>query len=205
MITTWVGITPDSVLIGGKNIDHRTTGNALLTELYRERVNDYPKFFKMDTLCKLGFIASEMLLAYETGGMRQFTPREDRAIVLFNRNGSLNTDHHFQQTIRNRENYFPSPSIFAYTLPNIVTGEIAIRNNYYGETSFYVLVRPDAEIMTQHIGNTFQDAGITSVLAGWVDCESEDNFQALLFLVDKRQTSNILVEEINSFYNQLNI
>ena len=33
-----------------------------LTDLYRRYVGDYPKFFKMDGLSKLGFVATEMLL-----------------------------------------------------------------------------------------------------------------------------------------------
>ena len=37
-------------------------GNALLTELYRAHIGDWPKFFKMDTLSKAGFVASELLL-----------------------------------------------------------------------------------------------------------------------------------------------
>ena len=32
-----------------------------LTALYRSRVGDYPKFFKMDTACKLGFLLAEDL------------------------------------------------------------------------------------------------------------------------------------------------
>lgn len=207
MITAWVGITSDSVCVAGEQIDHQMTGNALLTELYRKRINDYPKFFKMDTLCKLGFVASEMLLSYETEGIRLFSAREDRAVIFFNRSGSLNTDRNFQQTIQDAENYFPSPSVFVYTLPNIVTGEISIRNKYYGETSFYVLEQLDSEMIARHIENTFQDASTTSVMGGWVNCESEDDFQVLLFLVDKQQVKNIQIfsEEIKSFCNQLNI
>jgi hypothetical protein len=32
-----------------------------LTALYRAEVGDYPKFFKMDTACKLGFLLAERL------------------------------------------------------------------------------------------------------------------------------------------------
>lgn len=37
-------------------------GNAQLTGLYRSQIGDWPKFFKMDTLSKAGFVASELLL-----------------------------------------------------------------------------------------------------------------------------------------------
>ena len=32
-----------------------------LVALYRTEVGDYPKFFKMDTACKLGFLLAERL------------------------------------------------------------------------------------------------------------------------------------------------
>ena len=101
-------------------------GGADLTALYRARVGDYPKFFKMDTACKLGFLLAEQL-----ADEPRFTPREDRAVLMFSTCGSLCNDRHYEETVRE----FPSPSLFVYTLPNIITGEIAIRNKYEGETS----------------------------------------------------------------------
>ena len=51
-----------------------------LTDFYREKVGDYPKFFKMDTLCKLGFLLGELIAREEPD---RFTPREDRAVLVF--------------------------------------------------------------------------------------------------------------------------
>lgn len=176
-------ITPDTVMINGNPLAHNEKGAALLTELYRNHVGDYPKFFKMDTLCKLGFVASELLLQAEAEP--RFVPREDRAIILFNRNASLQADTAYQATIQDPENFFPSPAAFVYTLPNIVTGEIAIRNKYYGETSFLVIEDNDASIISRQLENAFQDPKTTSILNGWVDCVDENHFEARLFLVDK--------------------
>ena len=69
-------ITPEHVLVDGNPLMHNEKGSALLTELYRNHIGDYPKFFKMDTLSKLGFIASELLLNAE--GNRSFEPRDSR-------------------------------------------------------------------------------------------------------------------------------
>ena len=60
-----VYINPETVLVNDKPIEHNEKGAALLTELYRSHIGDYPKFFKMDTLSKLGFVASELLLLAE--------------------------------------------------------------------------------------------------------------------------------------------
>ena len=57
-VKSWVRITPTSVELNGEQLKVNASGAALLTELYRTYVNDYPKFFKMDELSKLGFIAA---------------------------------------------------------------------------------------------------------------------------------------------------
>lgn len=189
MLKHFVMITPETVKLNGVDMSHAEQGNALLTELYRAHVGDYPKFFKMDTLSKLGFVASEMLLKDE--GEERFVPREDRAVVLFNRTASLQADTNYQATIQDPENFFPSPAAFVYTLPNIVTGEIAIRNKYYGETSFIVMESCDAQIMARQLMNVFQDPMTQSILGGWLDCTDENHFEARLFLVEKQQFNNI--------------
>ena len=189
MLKHFVIITPEAVKLNGVDMSHAEQGNALLTELYRAHVGDYPKFFKMDTLSKLGFVAFEMLLKDE--GEERFVPREDRAVVLFNRTASLQADTNYQATIQDPENFFPSPAAFVYTLPNIVTGEIAIRNKYYGETSFIVMESCDAQIMARQLMNAFQDPMTQSILGGWLDCTDENHFEARLFLVEKQQFNNI--------------
>lgn len=207
MIVGWVGITPDKIMVNGRSECHTNRSAALLTEIYRAKINDYAKFFKMDTLCKLGFVATELLLAEEKDKIR-FISCEDRAIVFFNRSGSLHADENFQQTIQDKDNYYPSPSVFVYTLSNIVTGEVAIRNHYYGETSFYVLPEMNVKVMAEHIMNAFQDISVVSVLGGWIDCVSEGDFFAFVFIVqqqsDMQNQVEVLTDEINEYINLLN-
>ena len=178
-----VCINPETVIVNGKVLSHQEKGSALLTELYRTYIGDYPKFFKMDTLSKLGFVASELLLQAENA--ERFVPREDRAVVFFNRSASLQADTTYQATIQDSDNFFPSPAAFVYTLPNIVTGEIAIRNKYFGETSFIVLPERDPSIMAQQLQNVFQDPMTQSILGGWLDCTDENHFEAELTLIFK--------------------
>ena len=178
-----VCINPEMVIVNGKVLSHQEKGSALLTELYRTHIGDYPKFFKMDTLSKLGFVASELLLQAENA--ERFVPREDRAVVFFNRSASLQADTNYQATIQDSDNFFPSPAAFVYTLPNIVTGEIAIRNKYFGETSFIVLPERDPSIMAQQLQNAFQDPMTQSILGGWLDCTDENHFEAELNLIFK--------------------
>lgn len=180
-ISSQIVITPDEAILNGQKLSTTKQGGALLTELYREKINDYPKFFKMDELCKLGFVASELLLQ-DCGDRHEGTA--DRAIVLFNRTGSLCNDRNYQKTINDMENFFPSPSLFVYTLPNIVTGEIAIRNHYYGETSFYVLDQDDPALIRSMAEEVILQGRAKSVICGWLDCEDKDHFLARLEVVE---------------------
>ena len=79
-----------------------------LSALYRERVGDYPKFFKMDLSSKLGFLLTEMLVG---GDPDRFEPRDDRAVLMFSRWGCLSNDRRYEETVRE----FPSPALFVYT------------------------------------------------------------------------------------------
>ena len=88
------------------------------------------------------------------------------------------------ESIQDKENYFPSPSVFVYTLPNIVTGEIAIRNHYHGETSFYILPSKAERQMNEVLETMFMDTQSKSVLTGWIDYEDGENFEADLMLIE---------------------
>lgn len=160
-------------------LDGNTISTLPLNELYRQFVGDYPKFFKMDSLCKLGFLASDLLL-----GSLSAEQKENASIILFNKNGSLITDRNYQQTISD-SNYFPSPALFVYTLANIITGEIAIRHKIYGETSFYILPNKDEEVMERMIKNIFLTSHPTFVLTGWVDYENENEYLAEIKIITK--------------------
>lgn len=183
-----VHITPQGVWLDGKvfAIDKDGKQSSLLTALYKQIIGNYPKYYKMDGLCRLGFIASELLLKAERdeGSFTEDT-NKTRAIVFFNRSSSIASDKKYLASIVEKDNYFPSPSVFVYTLPNIVTGEIAIRNGYHGETSFYILPHKNELLMQDIIETTFMDEQTTSVLTGWLDYEDSEHFEADLYIAYK--------------------
>ena len=183
-----VHITPQGIWLDNKEfiIDKEITQNGLLTALYKQIIGNYPKYYKMDGLCRLGFVASELLLKAERdeGSFTEDT-NKTRAIVFFNRSSSIASDKKYLASIVEKDNYFPSPSVFVYTLPNIVTGEIAIRNGYHGETSFYILPHKNELLMQDIIETTFMDEQTTSVLTGWLDYEDSEHFEADLYIAYK--------------------
>ena len=175
-------IQPDAVQVDGRSLPIDATGKDLLKALYRQHVGDYPKYYKMDGLSRLGFIASELLLQAESA--ERFASCDDRAVIFFNHSSSISADKQYIETISDPENCFPSPSVFVYTLPNIVTGEIAIRNGYHGETSFYILPRRSESLMESILRASCLDPVTRSILCGWLDYEDDEHFMAELKILN---------------------
>lgn len=180
--THTIRITPEEVILDQRKIWERKEElgeqegkehHSLLTSLYKQMIGDYPKFYKMDGLSRLGFVASEILLNAE-----KEETEEERAIIFFNHSSSIASDRNYKESIKDKDNYFPSPSIFVYTLPNIVTGEIAIRNHFQGETSFFILPDKDERLMEEILQASCRDAQSKSFLTGWIDYEDERHFEA---------------------------
>ena len=179
-----VRITPEGVTLCGEALPvDGAKGKSMLTALYRKYVGDYPKFYKMDLLSRLGFIAAELLFQKE-GALAAFD--QSRAVLLFGQSASCVADRSFEATIQPGDNYFPSPADFVYTLPNIVLGEIAIRHQLHGETCYFALSERHDALIRQLVSQAFLDPATTSVLSGWIDAPDDDHFVAELHIFNHR-------------------
>lgn len=165
-----VHILPDGVTLDGKPLPIQSQGAGLLSEIYKKYVGDYPKYHKMDALSRLAFLATELLLS------RGDVPQDSkRATILFNRTSSVVADRCHLGSIAKPGEFYPSPSVFLGTLPNIATGEIAIRHGYTGETSLYITDFRDEALMEKVVSSSFSQGGFRSLICGFVDCESVDS------------------------------
>lgn len=168
-----VHILPDGVTLDGRPLPVQSQGAGLLSEIYRKYVGDYPKYHKMDALSRLAFLATELLLS------RGDVPQDSkRATILFNRTSSVVADRCHLGSIAKPGEFYPSPSVFLGTLPNIATGEIAIRHGYNGETSLYITDFRDEALMKKVVGSSFSLGGFRSLICGFVDCDGGDSFEA---------------------------
>lgn len=166
---------------GGSASGNRGMGigqmGQFLVSLYQHLGLNYPRFYKMDSLSKLGWLAAEILLK-DSFRAENYRP-EDVGIVLANANASLDTDLKYFETVAE----IPSPSLFVYTLPSIVIGEICIRNNFKGETAFFVTDRFDAGFMEGYVRGLMKDNILKACIYGWVDLLGEKG-EAVLFLME---------------------
>jgi hypothetical protein len=177
----------------------------LSTDIYSKFSIDYPKFHKMDNLSKLGFLSVELLLRDKDPGLKY--KGNEIGIVFMNSASSLDTDRHHQDTLSDKEHYFPSPSVFVYTLPNVVIGEICIRHKFFGEGNFFVSEKFNAGLICGYIAELFDSDAVQCCIAGWVEFDGED-FESLVFLIEKQDKTdtgivNFEPDAIRNLYENL--
>lgn len=142
---------------------------------------NYPKFYKMDNLSKLAFLAADVLL--ETCHLPQ-EKEHNIAIILSNKASSLDTDRKYQASISDDNNFFPSPSVFVYTLPNICIGEISIKHRLHSENCFFIFDAFDANHLWINAESLLKSKKAEKVLCGWVEFDDK-NYEAFLYLVEE--------------------
>lgn len=163
-----------------------------LTSAYQHFNLKYPKFYKMDNLSKLGWLAAEVLLS--NGFEKEKYKPEDIGLILSNANASLDTDVKYYETAKD----IASPALFVYTLPNIMTGEICIRHNFKGENAFFIFEKFDADFLQQYVNNLFNNNTLQACICGWVELLGEE-YKTALFLVEKKEYTGISATPLSVF------
>jgi hypothetical protein len=175
-----------------------TDAPAFLLSVYQHFGFNYSKYYKMDNLSKLGWLASEVLLK-DTFKKEHYKP-EQAGLVLANKNSSLDNDIKYFETVKD----IASPSLFVYTLPNIVIGEICIRNNFKGEHAFYIQDQFDADFIAHQVNYLLDNDILQACICGWVDILQEE-YKAVLFLVEKQQAKEAVLfsaENMKEIFNK---
>ena len=155
---------------------------AFTKELYKLLKVDYSKFFKMDHLCKLAIISTELLLK-DRNLLADYKP-DEIALVFSNSSASLDTDESYFRSVEDKSNYFPSPAVFVYTLPNIMMGEVCIRHKFLGENTFFISEKFDADLLSEYAQHIITSGKAGCAIAGWVEI-NDQQWEAVLFLIEK--------------------
>ena len=174
-----VRITPSSACLDGVEIAVSTSGRQLLTEVFKTCLDDGPKFYKMDVFSRLAYLAAALLIKADDHDSGQL------ALLFFNQSGSLIQDREHLRTFMGCNDFYPSPGTFLYTLPNVVMGEIAMKYGVKGETSLIMLPSKDHNLMNEVLRATADFTSSPTIITGWVECSSEETFEAELNLITK--------------------
>lgn len=161
--------------------------DTVIRERYRELELKDIKFFKMDDLCKMGVVAAANLF-------RSVKPEENltnfqKGIYVANTTSSMETDIRHQRLIDEGGDLSASPAVFVYTLPNIVNGEISIRNKFQGENTFFVTVEARRAEILEEMKEMALYTGLELLVTGW--CEFiEGKYEVNFKLLKKEQYGN---------------
>jgi hypothetical protein len=199
-ISSYCYIKNDSVSCDG--IPFLTGANSindLVKTAYKKLNLDYPKIYKMDMLSKTAFIGVEILKS-QYPEISKYKD-DEIALIFSNKNSSADTDIKFIRSYQ--QDAVPSPALFVYTLPNIMIGEIAIRNKWYGENLFVIHPRFDSAFFSTY-GDILLSEKAKACICGWVNV-LEENIECMLFFVEKTDTKKLNLsftpETIKNIYN----
>jgi hypothetical protein len=186
VITTYVSLHNNRLKLNGHTVFEKPEANAIdfLQAAYQALPINYPKYYKMDNLCKTGFIATELLL--RGVGLKEKYQPEEIGIIFSCANSSLDTDLRYEAT--------PGPALFVYTLPNILIGEIAIRQGIKGESACFVFDIFDPPFQTNYINSLLQTGKIKACISGWADFLN-NKAEAFFYLVQINKTNNNLTHD----------
>ena len=165
---------------------------------YRHFELAYPKFHKMDNLSKLGLLAADILL--KDNNLSQNCTPYQIGVILSNSNSSLDTDVKYMNMVKKG---VASPAVFVYSLPNIVIGEICIRNGIKGENTFFISDHYNIPQQVQYVNHLLNTDVIETCICGWVELMG-DTYDAFLYLVEKtgiRKGAIHNVQTIEQLYN----
>lgn len=202
-ILSYIHLKQNQISLNGEiifSVEKEHSLTEFLSDSYKNFEFAYPKFHKMDALCKLGFIATEVL--FSNSDFITKNNKEKMAIVLSNNASSLETDRVYQNSISDKKKYFPSPAVFVYTLPNIVIGEIAIRHKITGENAFFVSQKIDATLLSNYTNLILNKNYGESAISGWLNVDKA-SYEGFIILVGKEENTN--KNSIFKPLNQLNV
>lgn len=168
--------------------------NDFLRTAYRRLNVDYPKFYKMDGLCKAVFIAAELMV-------RQSGPfPEQTALIFSNRTASYLSDSQHAAAIQ-AVPATASPATFVYTLPNIAMGELSIRHRLYSENVFFIFENYFPEFLVSYVDSVLDGGKATDAISGWTEVTEQ---RCDLFLYHVGTTDGILHTHaaVNRLYNE---
>lgn len=199
-IKSYVHIKNNTVSLNGKVIytDNEPDFKSFIKGAYKATETKYPKFFKMDSLSKLAFLAGDIILNAEQLSIEE---ENNIALVFSNKASSLDTDRKHQDSIQNKNNYYPSPAVFVYTLPNICIGEISIKHKLYSENSFFIFDSFNAAHLEGYASSLLTDNKSDQVLCGWTEYDGDNTYEAFLYLVSPEGIIAHNTEEIIKLYS----
>lgn len=197
---TATAILRNGILVKDDTVIFRSEekSSGFLKEAYEQLNVDYPRFYKMDALSKMGLVVTDVLLK-NSFAAAEYKP-EETGLVFSNCNASIEADVQYWEASKE----YPSPALFVYTLPNIVIGELCIRYKFKGENAFFVSDAFDAQWLYWYVSDLMSRNVLKTCICGWVDV-LDDRLDACLFLIEReasRRITTFTAENLSQIYKK---
>jgi len=150
--------------------------------VYKTKLEKYSKFYKMDNLSKLAYLACEIALK-DSDFLSKYEGSRI-GVVLGNSMATIDTDSKYWDTVKDQDNYFPSPGDFVYTLPNIMIGEICIKHKIYGENCCLITEGNVLEPVFNYVNLLIKSKECDACIAGFVEYNNEF-YEASILLIEQ--------------------
>ena len=158
-----------------------------LLEAYTTLQVNYPRFHKMDLVCKLGIVASSSLLV----DVGQTLANYNCAIIMSSNKGCSTSDLKYSTSLVSSEGT-PFPALFTYTLPNIVLGELSIKHQIKGENFCFISKDFDKNMNYNIAKHFFEKTATECCLIGWIDVENEHSYKSKLSLLTRKNFNHYI-------------
>lgn len=194
-IKSYSRITKDKFICDDELILERNdteSTDEFLKRIYQLSGANYPKYHKMDLLCKATFLAAEFISKKEN------IYESETALVLSNHSSSMVSDEKHALSIYAEEST-ASPAVFVYTLPNIALGEISIRHKLLSENVFFIFDKFTPEFLVDYAEQTLNEKKAEMVLGGWAEID-ENNTDVFLYLASAQGNLEHTTEKITNLY-----
>lgn len=194
-IKSYCRITNEKIICDDEIILQKGADESIadfLKEIYRKSEANYPKFFKMDLLCKSAFLAAEFISKKEN------LFETNTALLLSNRSSSIASDEKHAQAIYDIE-AAASPAIFVYTLPNIALGEISIRHQLFSENLFLIFDKFSPQTLVPYTEQMLNEGKAEKALAGWVEAD-ENQLDIFIYLVENEGNTKHTIKNVRNLY-----
>lgn len=191
-ITAFVHIKDQKIFLDNRCVfseEGSLTLPEFLKRSYKSLEIAYPKFHKMDELSKMGIIATDLLF-------RGRDIPEDTALIFTNSSSSLGTDKVHQSAMDQNV----SPAVFVYTLPNIVMGEICIKNKLYGENTFFITEEFDPGLIWDYSRSLLSGLVGSTIVCSWIEWNNAE-YDVFLCLVTREGHQTFSAENLEALYN----
>lgn len=199
-ISHWVHINNELALRDGIPALTLTNqpGDKTPENFYHALQHNYPKFFKMDVLCKWAWAGAEYLLSFHDRSLYESLDKSKIAVVMMTSGGCIDVDKKYQNSIAS----IPSPALFVYTLPNIMLGEICIRHGFKGEQLCLVSEDFDANELQFWVEGLLKNRGMEACLCGWANATGAGGDACLFWITKNGKNDNFTAAAMQQIYER---